>query len=356
MSTDRDISQKPKALNEQFGKRLKMARVARGLSMEALCCLMDGRVTKQAISKYENGLMHPDSNVLDALCGALGISISSLEDASPAEVGALSPLDGKARLGERLSERAGILLSHYLEILSILGMEAVFSNPIADMKVDGDAAVRRSVELLREKWSIPEVRIEPQTLLESHGIYVIEDSFPFDACAVTSSGCHRAVLTDVSLTLEERRMASLREAARFLLCFDEALPPRRTEALRSLFSRELLISSGTMVRLVGYAREELSLSELRDVQAGYGLSVDALMDRARDESIISSQKYSLYRRRKRSDASFRDAVGKSLALNPPPPRIRVLVHKALGMGLIGPEKATELLGGWTADAEEFELI
>ena len=40
-----------------FQKRLKQARVMRGLSMEALCEKTGGRLSKQSISKYENGRM-----------------------------------------------------------------------------------------------------------------------------------------------------------------------------------------------------------------------------------------------------------------------------------------------------------
>ncbi len=49
-----------------FGQRLKAARVMAGLSMDALVAKMGQRVSKQAISKYENGLMSPDSAILIA--------------------------------------------------------------------------------------------------------------------------------------------------------------------------------------------------------------------------------------------------------------------------------------------------
>jgi transcriptional regulator with XRE-family HTH domain len=58
-----------------FGQRLKAARVMAGLSMDDLVKRMEGRISKQAISKYENGLMMPDSSVLIALAEALGVGV-----------------------------------------------------------------------------------------------------------------------------------------------------------------------------------------------------------------------------------------------------------------------------------------
>ncbi len=59
-----------------FGERLRAARAMAGLSQEELSARMGGKVTKQAISKYEKGLMMPEaSTTLIALSDALAVSV-----------------------------------------------------------------------------------------------------------------------------------------------------------------------------------------------------------------------------------------------------------------------------------------
>ena len=55
------------------GYRLKQLRLARNLSLEALAAEMDGIVTKQAISKYENGTSQPSPDVMTRLARVLGV-------------------------------------------------------------------------------------------------------------------------------------------------------------------------------------------------------------------------------------------------------------------------------------------
>ena len=55
-----------------FGVRLRAARKMAGLSMEDLAAKLGGRVTKQAISKYERGQMMPSPEVMERLVEVLG--------------------------------------------------------------------------------------------------------------------------------------------------------------------------------------------------------------------------------------------------------------------------------------------
>jgi Zn-dependent peptidase ImmA (M78 family)/transcriptional regulator with XRE-family HTH domain len=57
-----------------FGARLRAARKMAGLSMEDLAAKLGGMVTKQAISKYEQGRMMPSPEVLDKLVEVLKIA------------------------------------------------------------------------------------------------------------------------------------------------------------------------------------------------------------------------------------------------------------------------------------------
>jgi len=63
-----------KAPETPFGIRLRAARKMAGMSMEDLAAKLGGRVTKQAISKYEAGRMMPSPEVLEKLVEALKIA------------------------------------------------------------------------------------------------------------------------------------------------------------------------------------------------------------------------------------------------------------------------------------------
>jgi len=67
-----------------FGARLRAARKMAGLSMEDLAGKLGGLVTKQAISKYEQGQMMPSPEVLDKLVEVLKIATWG---ASPLRIG-----------------------------------------------------------------------------------------------------------------------------------------------------------------------------------------------------------------------------------------------------------------------------
>ena len=58
-----------------MGRRIKMAREMRGMSLESLSKAMSPSVTKQAISKYEKGMAVPGSSVVLALSNALNVTV-----------------------------------------------------------------------------------------------------------------------------------------------------------------------------------------------------------------------------------------------------------------------------------------
>ena len=57
-----------------IGQKVKIARAASGLSLRELSEQIDGRVTPQAIGKYERNEDMPSSGVLMALARALNVT------------------------------------------------------------------------------------------------------------------------------------------------------------------------------------------------------------------------------------------------------------------------------------------
>jgi Zn-dependent peptidase ImmA (M78 family)/transcriptional regulator with XRE-family HTH domain len=69
-----------------FGARLRAARKMAGLSMEDLAWRLGGLVTKQAISKYEQGRMMPSPEVLEKLVEVLKISTWGASPLRPSDI------------------------------------------------------------------------------------------------------------------------------------------------------------------------------------------------------------------------------------------------------------------------------
>ena len=55
--------------------RLRILRTMQGLTLDEVATKLDGMVTKQAISKYERGLMAPSPAVLSALSKIYGVDL-----------------------------------------------------------------------------------------------------------------------------------------------------------------------------------------------------------------------------------------------------------------------------------------
>ena len=56
-----------------FGIRLKLARKMAGFSLQELADALENKVSKQALNKYEMGLMNPSGDVLVAISNTLKV-------------------------------------------------------------------------------------------------------------------------------------------------------------------------------------------------------------------------------------------------------------------------------------------
>ena len=69
-----------------IGQRIKLARKKAGFSLRGLADALGGKVSAQAIGKYERDEMTPSSGVLIALTQVLGVSLAYLMDTQGIEL------------------------------------------------------------------------------------------------------------------------------------------------------------------------------------------------------------------------------------------------------------------------------
>src|ERR1700694_3302664 len=164
--------------------RIRLARRKAGLSLRGLSAAMGGKVTAQAIGKYERGESVPSSGVLVALAKALEVSLSYLLDTQEIQLGAVefrTKADTSAR--ERAHVETEVLewIERYLQIEVVLDLDsAEWQCPVATpRKLKEPRDAEKLAAEVREKWHLGMDPIPNMTeLLEEKGLKVLTVFLP----------------------------------------------------------------------------------------------------------------------------------------------------------------------------------
>lgn len=333
-----------------FQKRLKQARVMRGLSMEALCAKTGGRLSKQSISKYEKGKMMPDSTSLIVLSSALDlpvdyffrpftVSIDSVEFRKKSKLG--------AKQVDQIREKVKDRLERYCEIEEVSDIAPGFSRPCAGMEVRDADGVCDFVERVKAEWKLGDNGISNVIeTIEENGIKVIEIDAPksFDGLSGFADGSSPFIVLNCNFDSERKRFTALHELGHILMPFADCVDGKERERLCNLFASEMLISRGVFIQKIGERRKDISLRELADLQVQFGVSVDALVYKAMFLGVITASRHKSFCIRKNADKPFRTAVEKSRIRAERSRRFERLVYRAVADELISVSKAGALLG------------
>lgn len=277
-----------------FAKRLHQARKMRGLSLRTLGKMLDGRLSHNALHKYETGQVMPDSKVVLALADALDQDVDFFFRPPTVELRNLE-FRKRSRLGakeeESIREQALDYFERLLEIRGLLGIADKFENPLARLAIKTCEDVEQAAEYLREIWRlgddpIPNVR----EMLESKGILVFEADAPseFDGFAGHADSHPAIVLARwLDQDLPRKRFTALHEVGHLLLVPSRAAKGLNIEALCNRFAGAMLIPRKPFISEFGGHREHVSLRELISLKARYGISIAAIMHRALDLQLIN---------------------------------------------------------------------
>lgn len=342
-------------IEEIFAKRLKSARIMAGWSMDMLCEKIGNLISKQSISKYENGKMMPDSSVLIAISNALNLDPDYffrpfLFELDEFEVSFRKKNKVKVFETNAIKEKIRDKAERYLEIENILGLEnkfqpTAYSNAIISNAQD----IKMQAIRLREEWKLGKDAINNvQAMLETHFIKVIDVDAPegFDGLSGMVNDKYPIIVLNSNIEQSERRrMTALHELGHLLFntCFDPALSPGQREGLCTVFANEMLIPSCVFSGIIGENRRDISLNELTDLQILYGISIDAMMMKAKELNIITEARCRTYYIKKNQDERFKRLVTASRFQEKKPKRFVSLVFRAIASDIITTSKAASLL-------------
>lgn len=280
-------------------QRLKQLRLARGLSLEALAIALGGAVTKQALSKYEQGRSQPTPRILTKLAAALGVKAAQLFSEPDIDVQFIGYRKA-SRLPKREQQQIEGWISQNLEervrLQQLIHPESDVKLPIKAFSVSTLEAVEQSAEYLRGLWQIG---LDPiasvASTLEDHFIHVldVEARDGFDGISAVAYDADQQVVAAAAVTRcgvagERQRLNLTHELGHLVLRLPENVDEEKA-AFR--FGAAFLAPAASVYQEVGRRRTSLSLEELLLLKQYFGMSLWALLYRLRDLDIINESHY-----------------------------------------------------------------
>tara|TARA_A100001391_G_scaffold51157_1_gene31199 strand:+ start:4912 stop:5928 length:1017 start_codon:yes stop_codon:yes gene_type:complete len=322
------------------------------LSLRNLAAAIDGRVTPQAIGKYERDLDMPSSSVFTALAAALSVSVDYLMREDQFELAGVEfRKQTKSSKEEATIEARTIdMAERYLVIEDLLNLGSMdWDRPrgwpfaIDDLRDAEDAA-----KAVREHWDLGEDPI-PQLaeLLEERGVKVLSmDLTGIDGLAaqVLRKGHEAAkVIVIKRETWSERKRFSLAHELGHMMfgrCSIDA------EKAANRFAGAFLVPADALKSEIGAHRTAVSIGELSALKRRYGVSLQALTYRCKDLAIINSSAYAglfkIFTERGWRKPPFQEPDSIPYE-NEEPSRFERLCLRAFAEGIISQTKALELL-------------
>jgi len=345
----------------EFGIRLKSARKMAGMSLDALAQKTGGIVTKQAISKYEKGMINPGSEVLLALSRALDIQVDYFFRPAKVFITGLE-FRKKSRLSKKAKDRIEFqaidFLQKYMELEDILNIREAFVNPVSDPVIETYDDIERAARDIRQQWKLGEGPVPHLIeLLENKGFKVFEvsDADHFDGLSGFVKGLDIPVVAvHEGQDLVRKRFTLAHELGHLLLDFSKAAP-KDTEKLCHAFAGALLLPATVIKKELGEKRTKITQWELKKLKGIYGISIQAIMARAHNLGIVADRFYlsfCIYAKKngwhKQEPGEYK---GKEKAN-----RFEQFVYQAAAEQIISFSKAAEFLNQSLSEFEQKDLF
>ncbi|EFO78970.1 helix-turn-helix domain protein [Oscillochloris trichoides DG-6] len=282
-----------------LSQQLRHLRLARGLSLEALAQQMGGLVTKQALSKYEQGKAHPSPLVLNRIAAALGVKVADLVQASDLNVSFIA-YRRRSDLGKRQQEQVQSLVREAiwqrLRLQRLIGFVDTEQLPIQSFRIESLEDAEQAAETMRERWQLGSAPIANVTaVLEDHTVQVVmlDADEAFDGIAAVAHDAeariHAAtVVTRRGVPGERQRLNLCHELGHLVLAPSEGVDEEKA-AFR--FGAAFLAPAQAVVDHIGTRRAFIQPQELLLLKRYFGMSTQALLYRLRTLGIITESYY-----------------------------------------------------------------
>ena len=276
-----------------LGERLRQARLAAGLSLQGLAAKLDRPISKQALSKYETGAVHPPPSRIAELAAALGLPASSMliDDAVEIKWVAYRKL---AKLSKSRQEKITAVATQRLE--SELKLRELFRigewhdlpRPI---NVQNLSDCEYAAAAVRMRWDLgyrPIGRLIE--LIEENGCAVIvwPDKWGFDGLSGWANRTPVLVLNK-AVPSDRLRLNAAHEIGHLTL--KSIGDAKQDEKFAFRFAAAFLVPAEAARDELGTHRRSLDLNELGLLKQRWGLSMQGWIRRAFELEIIGQDLY-----------------------------------------------------------------
>lgn len=348
--------QKEKKIRENFAIRLQNARKMRGYSLQELAKRLQGTVSATGLDKYEKGLMFPQSTtILIALSQVLQVPLGDLLRPITMDIDTNKfEFRKKAKLGKKEKERilhcVKSRIEKYFEIEQILNEKIKHDIDLSDIHVTSIDDARLAAMRVRSAWNLGIAPInKPLILLESHGAMVIEveeDPKLFDGTSGSIEGTPVIIINKANIdnnnpSNERHRFTVFHEYGHQVLNIAEGVDE---EDMCDAFANEMLMPSETFINTIGEKRKSIYPIEVKNLQKEYGISIRALMMKAKQLGVITNNYFQWFCIKLNKRPDLKAYVDKNEVEMEHTIRFEQMVYRALGTEVITGSKAAELLG------------
>lgn len=328
--------------------RVKNARKLKGLTLQEVADELG--VSKQMISKYENGKSIPNSTNLLKLSRLFNLKIDYFFNALRIEIGEVNfrkKSSFSKKKQDSIKEKIKIDLENYLWLEDNLSIDYNFKNSIKDFKIKSIEDIEKATLVLRNEW---EIGIDPIhniiQLLEDKEIKVIEIfdvDDKFDGLATYVNDKYPVIVVNGNFPVERKRFTLLHELGHLLLNLPDC-DMNMEENYCNKFASEFLLPKEIVIKEFGGKRTHITLNELIVTQKKYGMSIPAIIYRLVDAKILSKDRQTQFYKKMNFNPSLKKEINTSRFETPENSyRYERLVYRALAQENISISKASSLL-------------
>lgn len=337
--------------------RIRRARTLKGMSLQEVANSL-GDISKQALSKYENGQDIPNSTRLIQLARIFGVKPDYFFRPHAVELGAVDfrkHVRFGAKQQEAIKERVRDHLERYLAVEDLLeasGARKQFSlhqeYPCATLE-EAEAAA----EALRARWKLGLDAIQNLIeLLEEHGIKVvmIDAQDDFSGMKAELAGTKDPIVViNQTVPGDRQRFTAAHELGHLVMQISEDASEQEKESFCHRFAGAFLIPRECVFEEFGNHRNRILMEELKLAKQAYGISIQALVHRLRELQVIPKASFDFWMtiirrwgKKEPVDTECRPETSD---------RMRLLVCRSLAEGILTPSRAAELLDVSLEDIE-----
>jgi Zn-dependent peptidase ImmA (M78 family) len=342
-----------------IANRIKAARTLAGLSYRELADKLQPPVSHNLLSRYEKQEITPGSDMLLALGKALNVktdyffmpfdlAIEKIEFRKKSKL----PAKEEASIKQQVTDH----IARYLEIEQFLQISSGFNNPLHARCIENAEQAETAAEALIEAWGLGRNGIpHVYEMLEDNEIKLYEmDAAPaFDGLSGHANGVIPVIVVNKNFPTERKRFTALHELAHLVLKFPQTMEQQQMEKLCHRFAAALLLPQQTLFRELGHKRSSVMPIELIPIKENYGISMAAIMARARQLDIVSDYTFRQFCIWLNKDPDRKKEIGLGhYSVEERSDRFRQLVYRAASEEVISLSKAASLCNQKLADFRE----